>query len=379
MHKDFQTSTSDARGEFLGEFLYDKFLYDKWIRPATLYFSPEASGSSRSLTIRRTSRTAGAVFTVPKQDNKLDLAARAAWLYYVSGNTQEEIAAKLNLSRPGAQRLIALAMEQGFVKVRINHPIADCMVLARALRKRFDLTFCDVVPTDPGGPAEDLKSLAIGGAHRLEEFISRDRRTVIALGTGRTLRAAVDEMVKIDRPQHAFVSLAGNVARDGSTNPYDAVMHLTDKTGGKCFLLPAPVVADSAHHRDELVNQQLYRVVQEMAETADIAFIGIGRVAYDAPLHRDGFITDDEVDELVQEGAVGEMLGWALDQNGALLPFLLNRRIASLALASPPNRPTIAIAGGAAKARAILAVLNGRWITGLITDEAAAKGILDAA
>ena len=316
---------------------------------------------------------------MPKQNNKLDLAARAAWLYYVSGNTQEEIAAKLNLSRPGAQRLIALAMDEGFVKVRINHPIAACMALAQDLRKRFDLTFCDVVPTDPDGPDEDLKSLAIAGSHQLEKFISRDQRIVIALGTGRTLRAAVDAMVKIDRPQHAFVSLAGNVARDGSTNPYDAVMHLTDKTGGKCFLLPAPVVADSAHHRDELVNQRLYRVVQEMATTADVAFIGIGRVAHDAPLHKDGFITDDEVDELLQEGAVGEMLGWTLDQNGALVPFSLNRRIASLALPSPPLHPTIAIAGGAVKARAILAVLNGRWLTGLITDEAAAKTILDAA
>jgi DNA-binding transcriptional regulator LsrR (DeoR family) len=316
---------------------------------------------------------------VPKQSKKLDLAARAAWLYYVSGNTQEEIAAKLNLSRPGAQRLIALAMDEGFVKVRINHPIAACMTLAQALRKRFDLTFCDVVPTDPGAPDEDLRSLAIAGAHRLEELIERDRPTVIALGTGRTLRAAVDEIVKIDRPQHAFVSLAGNVARDGSTNPYDAVMHLTDKTGGKCFLLPAPVVADSVHHRDELVNQRLYRVVQDMAATADAAIVGVGSVAHGAPLHRDGFISDVEVEELLHEGAVAEMLGWALDRNGALLPFSLNRRIASLALSSPPNHPTIAVAGGTAKAQAILAVLRGRWITGLITDEAAAEGILAAA
>lgn len=316
---------------------------------------------------------------MPKQNNKLDLAARAAWLYYVAHNTQEQIAAKMNLSRPGAQRLIALAMEEGFVKFRINHPIAACMALAQKLRKRFDLTYCDVVPTDPEGSDEDFKSLAIAGAYQLEELISRDRQTIIALGTGRTLRAAVDEMVEMDRPQHEFISLAGNVARDGSTNPYDAVMHLTDKTGGKCFLLPAPVVADSVRHRDELINQRLYRVVAERAGIAEIALIGIGRVAHGAPLHRDGFITDEEIEELFQGGAVAEMLGWTLDQNGALLPLPLNRRIASLSLPNPPNRSTIAIAGGAVKARAILAVLNGRWITGLITDEAAAKGILAAA
>jgi DNA-binding transcriptional regulator LsrR (DeoR family) len=138
------------------------------------------------------------------------------------------------------------------------------------------------------------------------------------------------------------------------------------------------VVADSVRHRDELVNHRLYRVVQEMAATADAAFIGIGRVVHGAPLHKDGFITDAEVEELLHEGAVAEILGWTLDRNGALMPFPLNRRIASLPLSSPPGHPTIAIAGGAAKARAILAVLRGRWITGLITDEAAAEGILEA-
>jgi DNA-binding transcriptional regulator LsrR (DeoR family) len=138
-------------------------------------------------------------------------------------------------------------------------------------------------------------------------------------------------------------------------------------------------VADSVPHRDELANQKLYRIIKEMAIKAEFTFIGIGRIAYDAPLHKDGFITGDEVDELIQRGAVGEMLGWTLDQNGVLVSLSLNRRIASLTLPHPPNHPTIAIAGGAAKARAILAVLNGRWITGLITDEAAAEGILNMA
>jgi DNA-binding transcriptional regulator LsrR (DeoR family) len=42
-------------------------------------------------------------------NRKLDLAARAAWLYYIRGRTQDEIATELNVSRQNAQRLIALA------------------------------------------------------------------------------------------------------------------------------------------------------------------------------------------------------------------------------------------------------------------------------
>ena len=44
------------------------------------------------------------------KEDRLDLAVRAAWLYYVSGVTQDQIATTLGISRPVAQRLIALAV-----------------------------------------------------------------------------------------------------------------------------------------------------------------------------------------------------------------------------------------------------------------------------
>src|SRR5580692_5172083 len=64
---------------------------------------------------------------------RLDEAARAGWLYYVASNTQEEIAIKLGVSRQSAQRLVSIAVSAGLVKVRVDHPIARCLDLARAL------------------------------------------------------------------------------------------------------------------------------------------------------------------------------------------------------------------------------------------------------
>ena len=62
-----------------------------------------------------------------------DDAARAGWLYYVAGNTQDQIAAKLGVSRQSAQRLVSLAVSEGLVKVRLDHPIANCLELAARL------------------------------------------------------------------------------------------------------------------------------------------------------------------------------------------------------------------------------------------------------
>src|SRR6201992_661628 len=87
---------------------------------------------------------------------RLDEAARAGWLYYVAGNTQDEIARKLGVSRQTAQRLVSLAMSERLIKVRLDHAIARCMELSAALKQRYDLFFCEVAPTDPASTSGSL-------------------------------------------------------------------------------------------------------------------------------------------------------------------------------------------------------------------------------
>ena len=67
--------------------------------------------------------------------DRLDDAARAGWLYYVAGNTQDEVAQKLGVSRQTAQRLVSMAVSERLIKVRLDHPIAHCMELAARLTK----------------------------------------------------------------------------------------------------------------------------------------------------------------------------------------------------------------------------------------------------
>ncbi|MDZ7927118.1 MAG: MarR family transcriptional regulator [Agrobacterium sp.] len=47
---------------------------------------------------------------------RLDDAARAGWLYYVAGRTQDEIAAAMGISRQSAQRLVSLSVAEGLVQ-----------------------------------------------------------------------------------------------------------------------------------------------------------------------------------------------------------------------------------------------------------------------
>ncbi|MAY70376.1 MAG: DNA-binding transcriptional regulator [Halomonas sp.] len=311
-----------------------------------------------------------------KFEVKLDQAARAAWLSYVGGQTQDEIAAQLGVSRPGVQRLLALARQEGLVKVHIDHPVAHCTALSQAIRERFELDYCDVVPAS--ATAEDSTPyLAVAGAERLSRIIERSEPQTLSLGSGRSIRATVEALSRIDRPRHRFVSLVGNVARDGSSNRYDGVMVAADKTGGERYLLPTPVVASSVEEKRALAAQPLFRAIGEVAEQASAAFVGVGRIDRQATLFQDHFISESELDELLALDAVGELVGWPMDADGMLIDCSTSQRVTSLPLTTLKRQAMVAVAGGRDKGPAILAALRGGWLTSLITDDQAARYIVE--
>jgi DNA-binding transcriptional regulator LsrR (DeoR family) len=312
----------------------------------------------------------------PKQEEKLEIAVRAAWLYHVAGNTQAEIARKLQISRPTAQRLVAFALERGLVKVRVNHKVASCLELAVALRQRYSLMVCEVVPVNADSADQLLRKIAVAAAQVMESYLCEVQPRIVALGSGQTIKAVIGELNVLARPQHRLLSLVGTIASDGSSNPYDAALQAAEKIGAKCFLIPAPLLADSAEERRQWCHHRLYKIVEELSNQADVAFVGIGDIRVGCPLHRDGFLTKQEVMELVKAGAVGDNLGWAFNQAGELVRAPSQQRVTSIQVRRPPKKPVIGFAGGEHKALAVLGALRGQWINGLVTDESCARVIL---
>lgn len=309
-----------------------------------------------------------------QRDRKLDLAAHAAWLYYIAGNNQEEIATKLNVSRQAAQRLIALAVSEKLIKFRLDHPLSECIAQAEVLRDKFDLLLCEVVPSDAGG--DTFNGIGVCAASYLEKYLVTKTPTILAFSSGRTLRSMVEQIPSMDRPQHKIVSIIGNMSHYGRAGRHEVVMHLSDRIGSQAYPVPTPVVATSVEERELLQTQRSFIAVKNLAEQAKATFVGIGEIVWNGPLHQNGFINDEEVAELVELGAVGEIAGWAYDRHGVLLQQGTNRRVASVPLEQPAQRLFIGVAGGVKKAEAILAALRGRLISGLIADEAAAQAIL---
>ncbi|WP_298278133.1 sugar-binding transcriptional regulator [uncultured Bradyrhizobium sp.] len=310
------------------------------------------------------------------EKSRLDDAARAGWLYFIAGHTQDEIAKMLQVSRASAQRLVSLCLAERLITFRLEHPIAACMELASRLKARFDLVHCDVVPSDPSAPLSNA-GIAERSANLLETTLRSETPVIVALGTGRAVRAAVERVSPVERPDHQIVSLVGNISADGSASFYDTVGRLADRTGARHYPMPLPFLMSSEDERNRMVRIDPIARVRAVAARADLRLIGIGQMDQKAQVHVDGFVTREELLEMMRLGAIGEVTGWAYDAKGRLIKGGTNKRLTSIPPQIPAEQTTIAAAVGAAKVSAIKAALAGRVINGLITDEATARAVLD--
>jgi DNA-binding transcriptional regulator LsrR (DeoR family) len=309
------------------------------------------------------------------ETDRLDDAARAGWLYYIAGNTQDEIARKLGISRATAQRLVSLAISEKLIKVRLDHPLANCLELASRLREKYGLETCEVVPADPQS-SSDTVGIAEAAAGELERCLDSQHPVIAAVGTGRTLRAMAEQVSPMDCPQHKIVAIVGNIAPDGSATIFDVASRIGDRVRAPHYPMPLPLMATTVPERNLLLAQKSIRNIAELAEQADITFVGIGTVDNEAAVLRDGFMRPEEVRSLVRAGAVGEIAGWAFDANGDLIDGLTNDRVLSVPLQKPAKKRLIGVSMAPARQKAIRGALAGRLINGLITNEIMASSLL---
>ncbi|MFL5258250.1 MAG: sugar-binding transcriptional regulator [Hyphomicrobiales bacterium] len=314
--------------------------------------------------------------TERNNDEDATLAARAAWLYFAGGKTQGEVADLLNVPNTRAHRLIARASREGLIKVFVDGPIAGCVGLEEELKSRFALSHCEVVPNIDDGPIA-VRTLGTAGARSIRNLIERGEHETIGIGHGRTLAAAIELLPNISARHIKFVSLLGGLTRRFAANPFDVIHRLAERTGAEAYLMPVPFFANSVKDKEVLLSQYGIEEVISLARRASLYIAGIGTVEPDSFLASSGMIGRADIAEVRRAGARGEILGQFFTSEGNHLSCSLSDRALAPALDDLKNRTIIALAGGASKAEALHAVLGSGLLSGLITDEASARRLID--
>lgn len=308
------------------------------------------------------------------RDAEDSLAVRAAWLHYAGGHTQADVARRLGVPGVKAHRLVARAVEAGWVKVRIDAPVAELVELEDRLSRHFGLDYCEVVP-DIGEDGAPYRAMGLAGAAYIGRMIEAHPQGVIGVGHGRTLASAVKELPRVEAAALRFVSLLGGLTRNYAANPHDVIHRLAEKTGAQAYVIPVPFFANGVEDREVLLAQRGVSEVFRLAAAADLMLVGIGTTEPDAQLVSSRMIEMSEITEVKEAGGKGEVLGHFFDREGRAIQTSLTQRTLSLGLDQLRGRKIVAIAGGNEKTWAIRSVLMSGLLRGLITDERTANAL----
>lgn len=300
------------------------------------------------------------------------LRVRAAWLYYNQGLTQKEVSDRLGVSRGTIIRILAEAVERGDVQILINAREAECVDLAVRLEAAFGIDEAVVVPVTDGDAAKAV-GLALG--QFLSEAVA-DGMT-IGVGWGRTLTASLAGLRPVRHQGVRVVSLLGGVVEARFSNPLEFSWRMASQFGADCYMMVAPAIVDSPATRRRLIDKCGLDRLFEIARNLDLAVISVGDINPQSTSLAAGMIEQSELRELVALGAVADVLCNFLDANGESVPHALNRRVMSVELETIRAAGHVLIAtGGAHRAAATRAAIKRVGCNTLITDEGAARALL---
>jgi deoxyribonucleoside regulator len=143
------------------------------------------------------------------------------------------------------------------------------------------------------------------------------------------------------------------------------------------YLMPLPAIVDNANLKKAILSDKNISRTLELGRKAQIALFTIGSFGYESILVKADYFESEEVEKLLQSGAVGDICSRILNTEGQICSKELNNRTIGIELDELKKKEySIAVAGGKEKLAAIQAGLKGRWFNSLITDEWIATELL---
>ena len=314
----------------------------------------------------------------PALDNHRQSLIEVARLYYEQDLTQTEIGRRLSISRSTVSRMLQRARDARIVTITVNYEVEREHGLEDELASAFALRETRVLNSQRRSSDSIRNGLGKLAANLLEDCLNDN--STLGLSYGRSLANTVEQV----RPRLSegliVVPVIGAL---GSDNPLiegiDLTRQLANKLGAKYRYLHAPLLVEDRRTRDLFLQEPTVNDVLQIAAKANTVLIGIGSLqAESSGIIWTGYITRKERDWLHNIGVVGHMCAQFFDISGKILDIGINQRSISIGLSALRQIDNvIAVAGTTDKASAILGALNGGYIDSLVTDDSAARQVLE--
>lgn len=303
------------------------------------------------------------------------MLGRVASLHYTHGLTHQKIADLLGISRVQVTRLLAKALREGIVEIRVHSDESIFPDLQMALAKKFGLEQAWVSP----GFENDEKTMESLGAVAAQCLLSLLKpKEVVAVGLSVTLEHMIPHLPKMQSGTTFVPALGSRPGGALSVNPHEIASELAEKLGGFTRHLPAPFVMASEESANMMRREPDVAATLDLARQASVGLYGLGGTEKGSGPLIGAISPSGELEKLTKKGAVGDISGVYFDAEGRYVPSSIEKRIIGLSLEEILAIPTrMIVAGGEKKLDAIAAASKSGIVTDLVTDQRTAERLLD--
>lgn len=303
-----------------------------------------------------------------------DLIAEIAWLYYIKGLTQGEIAKKKELSRPTVISYLKLAKSRGLVSIKVDPVHGRTNDIADQLREEFKLKTVYVVADRQESDRATLESVCEFAAHALPDFLEPNDQLGVSWGETLSIMANMVPFVPI--PGLVVRQLIGSMANPIVMTAESCTTEIARRLDAKCVNLNAPAVCSNvklaeALRKEHIISQQLERL-----RDCNKAVYSVSSCKPDTHVVRFKVSTREEVRAYEKSGAVCNLAGRFLDASGNPVTGHLDERLISVQLNDLRRMKGMLVVSGSHKAIPAVSVLRGGYADCLILDERLARVIL---
>lgn len=305
-------------------------------------------------------------FSEKEKQYRDSLLYKIAWLYYIDGLTQKEIATRLSVSRIKVIKMLEESRQKKIVRFYFSSIYREKNEVEQQLIKKYNLRDVFVVPWSSKNNLSE--NLGQATAMYLNDLIKED--AYVGVGYGETMSAFLRHLSGLTKKNLSVISMTGGVM------PYISQID-NGSIDIRHYLLPVPLVLSDKKLAEAMIKEKSVSDVINMIKKVNVVVSSLGSMEENSTILKTGLITKEKYTLLKRKGAVGDMLMHFIDSNGNLVDDEIEERIISTKLETiRENDYVIVAAGGEDKFQIIHTAIIHGLVNVLITDENTAEFLL---
>ena len=301
----------------------------------------------------------------------VNILYKIASLYYESGNTQDEIAHKVDMSRPMVSRALEKARNIGLVRISVLPP-KKFTDLSKTISKALGIKEIVIAPSSSSTGNERIdriNDITDSAASYLERTITSGMN--VGFGFGSTIFSTVRKLrtrKPADQEPPVFVPLMGSIGSKRAEYQESVIVnHAATMLNAKAYYYNVPVVRLDDHDAITLISNT-HNDIYEIWRKLDMAVIGLGSFENIRNYPMNNF-SDEDYNYLISNGVKGDILGRFFNDHGYLAPVNLSSYYSGIRRDDLNNvKNIVCICGGSEKVMPIIAAARNKFFDTLITD-----------